>query len=199
MKKMWMQRTRRAFIVSLTLMLPLSGLVSGFAWPQDVGEAGRQDGQEEPFLALLDLTRQGQRAPALAFVDGAGREVTLQSYAGESLVVNFWASWCAPCIVEMPALNALSQAFSGQGLRVLAINTDFDASVGAQWLQAAGLEALEPFYDATGNAFFDAGGTGLPYSLIIDPSGLIIAELFGDAPWDSPAARDYLSLNIYRP
>ena len=146
--------------------------------------------EDAEFLGLLDPLRAGEPAPAITFLNTQGQTRTLADYAGEALVVNFWATWCAPCIAEMPALDRLNQRFLAAGVkaRVLTINTDFSPEVGPQWLAANGIQTLGAYYDHTGNAFFDAGGQGMPHTLIIAPAGTLAFDIFGDAPWDSDAA-----------
>lgn len=152
------------------------------------GAAHSDEAADEEFLGLLQYDRAGDPAPTISFLDGRGRPTSLQAYKGTALVVNFWATWCAPCIAEMPALDRLNQAIRGTGAQVLAINTDFVPEDGPLWLKENGIKTLAPLYDHTGNAYFDAGGGGLPYSLVIDASGKIVAEVFGDAHWDTSAA-----------
>ena len=147
---------------------------------------------DEEFLGLLDRFRAGEAAPEIEFLDGQGRETSLAAYEGEALVVNFWATWCAPCLAEMPALDRLNQAVRGEGGRVIAINTDFAPDAAPLWLAEQTITTLEAFYDSTGAAFFDSGASGLPYSLLIAPNGTVVAEVFGEAPWDAPAAVDLL-------
>lgn len=152
------------------------------------GASAQAPDADAEFLGLLDRFRAGEVAPEISFLDGQGSEVSLSTYAGEALVVNFWATWCAPCIAEMPALDRLNQAVSEAGGRVIAINTDFQPEAGPEWLIENQIETLEAFYDSTGAAFFDSGASGLPYSLVIAPDGTVVAEVFGDAHWDTPAA-----------
>ena len=150
-------------------------------------KGGAQD-PHQGFMDLLFLGRAGELAPEIGFVDHEGQGQSLEDFAGQVLVVNFWATWCAPCIAEMPALDRLNHALKDQNARVVAINTDFTADAGQAWQARNGLETLAFFWDETGNAFFDAGGTGMPYSLILNAEGRIVAEVFGDAPWDSAEA-----------
>ena len=90
--------------------------------------------------------------------------VDLSNFDGQTLVINFWATWCAPCIEEMPALDTLNQRLQAAEVpaRVIAINTDFVPENGPEWLIENNIRTLEAFYDATGNAFFDAGGGACP-------------------------------------
>ena len=183
-----MKKTPAALILMAFGMLALSGHVLA----QDHGGDAQFLDLDAEFLGLLDLTRAGQSAPDIQFLDGQGQRMTLRDFTGTALVVNFWATWCAPCIAEMPALDRLNQGLLPTGGQVIAINTDFDPDAAQAWLQDNQIMGLEAFFDDTGNAFFDAGGGGLPYSLIIDAQGMIVAEIFGDAPWDTPAALAYV-------
>ena len=177
-----MKKTQAALIATLSVMLVFSGPIQA-----------QGHGSDEEFLGLLDTTRAGEIAPAINFLNDEGETVILQDLSGTALVVNFWATWCAPCIAEMPALNRLNQNLLEAGGQVVAINTDFDPFAAREWLTDNQIDSLEAFFDDTGNAFFDVGGVGLPYSLIIGADGLIVAEVFGDAPWDAAAALDFVT------
>ena len=146
--------------------------------------------KDTEFLGLIDTLRAGEAAPEISFLDGDGSPRTLADYAGKALVVNFWATWCAPCIAEMPALDALNRRFieAEADAMVLTINTDFDPAQGPAWLTENQIQTLPALYDSTGNAFFDAGGKGMPHTLVIAPDGAIAFEIHGDAPWDANAA-----------
>lgn len=177
--------TQVALIAVLLLVLaPLS----------PVRGQSEQGGADAEFLGLLDKTRAGEVAPELAFLNAQGQQTDLRAYGGQVRVVNFWATWCAPCIGEMPALDRLNQALFDKGIDglVIAINTDFDSKTAPLWLKENQIQSLEAFYDETGGAYFAAGGGGLPYSLIIGADGRIAAEIFGDAPWDTPASVAFL-------
>ena len=177
-----MKKTQAALIATTFLMLVFS----------DPSVAQDQSHDEE-FLGLLDYFRAGEPAPTIRFLNGDQQSVSLQDYEGTALVVNFWATWCAPCIAEMPALDRLNQAINDQGGMVIAINTDFDPEAATAWLRENEITSLEAFFDETGNAFFDAGGGGLPYTLVINADGFVAAEVFGDAPWDTAAAQAFVT------
>ncbi len=158
---------------------------------------GQAQDPHQGFKDLLFVDRAGDLAPEIAFVDHEGQGRNLADFAGQVLVVNFWATWCAPCIAEMPALDRLNNELRDQNARVIAINTDFTAETGQAWQARNGLETLAFFWDETGDAFFDAGGTGMPYSLILSADGRIVAEVFGDAPWDGAEALEFIGALLY--
>ena len=140
-------------------------------------------------MVVFDPYPNGREAPAVAFTDAQGQEVTLADYAGDVLVVNFWATWCAPCVAEMPSLNALQRAAGDRGVQVMPISIDRGglAEVGPFYAQH-GLDALPIYLDPYGRvpAAFEA--IGLPTTVIIGRDGRWLGTLAGDAHWDSPEA-----------
>ena len=193
-----MRKTHAGLIATLALTLVfLSVLILQRAFVRDQNQDtdqnhGQDFAQDDEFLGLLDFRRAGMPAPKISFLNETGHTVSLRDYRGSTLVVNFWATWCAPCLAEMPALDQLNETMFVEGGKVIAINTDFTSEAATFWLQENKIQSLALFYDDRGEAFFDAGGTGLPYSLILDPDGFIVAEVFGEAPWDTPAATAFV-------
>lgn len=138
------------------------------------------------------LTLEEQATPDTGFtavIDGQEQEVTLADYEGQVLLVNFWATWCAPCVEEMPALDALQAELGGEDFQVLVISNDRN-----------GLEMVEPFYrehgldslgiwlDPRGHLMRALETRGLPTSFVIDREGQVVARAEGAAPWDSNEA-----------
>lgn len=130
---------------------------------------------------------------AIAFKDGDDRPTTMGALAGKTLLVNLWATWCVPCRLEMPALDALQAAEGGSDFAVVPINVDIgDPEKPKAFYVETGLAAL-PFYrDETMAVFNDlkAQGVtiGLPVSLIVDDESCARAVLTGPAEWASPDA-----------
>ncbi len=128
--------------------------------------------------------------PETRFLDAAGKEVTLADFKGRALLVNFWATWCGPCIEEMPSLDRLQAALGGKDFTVLTINEDRrGAAVAGPFLEKHGLKHLGIHADrqmALARAF---GLHGMPSSYLIDRNGKLIGSLVGPAEWDSPAAK----------
>lgn len=126
-------------------------------------------------------------APALAFTTSDGATKQLADFRGRLVLVNLWATWCVPCIEEMPALDRL-QAKLGNALTILAIAEDRrGAEVVDPFLARTGIKNLAIYLDpksAASNAF---GVAGLPTSFLIGGDGMIIGKLEGAAPWDEAA------------
>ena len=125
-------------------------------------------------------------APQTPFLAGNGAEVKLGDFQGRVLLVNFWATWCAPCIRELPSLDRLQLKLGGEGLLVLAISQDRGgAEIARPFLEKLGIHRLGLFLDSKMRLGRALGIRALPWSLLIDREGRIVGELPGYAEWDS--------------
>jgi thiol-disulfide isomerase/thioredoxin len=125
--------------------------------------------------------------PATPFTAESGTSLTLHDFAGRVLLVNFWATWCGPCVHEMPTLDALQAALGGDGFTVVAINQDRNGPrVAEPFLYTKGWRHLAVYTESGGHFAKDAGLEGLPTSLIVDRNGREVARLEGAAVWNSP-------------
>lgn len=133
-------------------------------------------------------------APKDEFVKGIGDEaqaVSLKDYRGGAVLVNFWATWCAPCVKELPSLDALAADFEGANVTVVPVAFDFGAPDPAKvFFDDLELSALEFFSDES-RAFSSAVGgvTALPVSVLYDAKGREVGRLVGEADWRSDEAR----------
>jgi len=139
-------------------------------------------------LARLRETPEGRPIPEnLVFQDAEGRETRFDAFRGRGLVVNFWATWCPPCVAEMPALDRTHAALARDGIEVLAISSDRGGRAQVEPFYArTGLRHLAMWFDprgAVGRAF---GIRGLPTTVVLDRRGLEVARLEGEAEWDRP-------------
>ena len=137
-------------------------------------------------------------APQTPFLAGNGAEVKLGDFEGRVLLVNFWATWCAPCIRELPSLDRLQAELEDEGLLVLAVSQDRGgAAVAGPFLEKHGIRTLGLFLDSKMRLGRELGVRGLPWTFLIDRQGRIIGELPGYAEWDSKEAvallRHYLA------
>lgn len=121
--------------------------------------------------------------------DAEGGEVRADAFRGRGLVLNFWATWCPPCIREMPALANLAAALADQRVGVVAASQDRGGAPVVQAFYARnGIHGLAVWLDPRGAAGRVFGVPGLPTTLILDAEGREVARLLGAAEWDKPAA-----------
>jgi thiol-disulfide isomerase/thioredoxin len=131
--------------------------------------------------------------PQLTFLDGAGNEVSLADFAGEVVVLNLWATWCAPCRREMPSLDRLQAAHGDDGLKVIALSLDRgDVDKVRDFFAELGIANLAIYRDPTGRAGRELGAPGLPTTVVIDRAGREVGRLLGPAEWDSEAALAFI-------
>lgn len=131
--------------------------------------------------------------PALTFETADGESRTLEDYRGQVVVLNLWATWCAPCKVEMPTLARLQEALEGEGVRVLALaveRTDPEKLEAA--LDELGASNLELLRDPGMDSLRALGVRGIPVTLVIDKQGREVFRHLGDAAWNAPGVIEAL-------
>jgi thiol-disulfide isomerase/thioredoxin len=136
-------------------------------------------------------TRPPGPVPELTFTDIDEQPATLAPYKGKPLILNLWATWCAPCVKEMPSLARLSAALKDQGVAVVAISEDRGGKfVVDPFLKEHQITGLPIYLDKTmssGKAF--KATTILPMTILIDATGNEVGRVFGDREWDSAESR----------
>jgi thiol-disulfide isomerase/thioredoxin len=137
---------------------------------------------------VVNFTVSDQRkpVPGHAFTDLAGQTSTIENYQGKVIVVNFWATWCAPCKRELPSLDRLQERVGGDDLAVLAISIDRRGADKVQpFLDKVPLPNLGVFLDQKNKLGRDMGMFGLPTTVLVDQRGREVGRLIGPAEWDS--------------
>ena len=126
----------------------------------------------------------------VAFQGPDGKAMTLADFKGKTILVNLWATWCAPCRKEMPALAALQDALGGDSFEVVTIATGRNPPPAMQaFFEEIGVDSLPLHRDPGSVLAREMGVLGLPITVILNPEGEEVARLRGDAEWDSESAR----------
>ena len=157
-----------------------------------VANAGAADiaALREGDMRKLSFRAEPVAAGVTPFLTAEGGEKTLSDYAGRHVVLNFWATWCAPCRKEMPTLSALQEAMGGEAFEVVTIATGRNDPVAmAQFMEEIGADNLPLHRDPQQRLAREMGVLGLPITVILDPEGMEIARLQGDADWSSDSAK----------
>jgi cytochrome c biogenesis protein CcmG, thiol:disulfide interchange protein DsbE len=128
----------------------------------------------------------GSEAPAFRLPALAGGDVDLASQRGKVVVLNFWATWCPPCVAEMPSLERLHRALLPEGLSVVTVSADEDEAELRRFVEERAL-TLPVLKDPGGRV---AGGlyrtTGYPETFVLDRDGRLLEHVVGPAEWDAP-------------
>ena len=127
--------------------------------------------------------------PATPITRADGQQTTLAAFQGRVVLLNFWATWCAPCIREMPSLDRLQAELKGEGLEVVAVSEDFAGlDLVGPFFERLKLENLAIYLDSDNALGKEFGIAGLPTTLLIDRAGRVVGGLEGPAEWDSDEA-----------
>ncbi|UDF03860.1 TlpA family protein disulfide reductase [Asticcacaulis sp. AND118] len=140
-------------------------------------------------LAKLETHAAPRPIEDISFLDGAGKPVKLSDFKGRVVVLNIWATWCAPCKVEMPTLSNLQKAYDPQTVLVLPLSIDKaeeKAKVEAELKLSGDLPA---YMDSEIQPMTKWGIVGMPTTIILDRNGREVARLSGEAKWDAPEVK----------
>ncbi len=148
----------------------------------------------EPAARLHDMSAlvtadPVRKLPAFTFLDAQGASHTMAEFAGRGVVLNLWATWCAPCVAELPSLAALSARAAEAGIVVLPLSLDRGGAAAVQkFFAARGITGLPVWTDPDGASEQALGVRGVPTTFLVDRQGREVALLEGAADWGSDAA-----------
>jgi thiol-disulfide isomerase/thioredoxin len=145
-------------------------------------------------LALLCTPASGsaqdlQDGKVVGFVNEQGKTIFLHDFKGKPTLVNLWATWCAPCVQEMPSLAKLQKEYAPKGLQVVAISEDGSMQDALNFYKKAKLLDLVPYYDQGHTVYVALGVQGLPTTILVNSYGQMVQRIEGPVDWDAPQVR----------
>ena len=181
----------RVPLLSLTCAI---ALLAGACDRQSAEPAQQQENSAEAnaeeLTGTLDLTHAGASLPEVTVTDPAGTKLNLAEASGKPMLLNLWATWCAPCVVEMPMLDAIAGEM-GDRLRVVTVSEDMKgAEVVVPFFEQKGFANLPHWMDPEMDlAFGFGGGASLPLTVLYDAEGKEVWRMIGGFDWSSDEAR----------
>ena len=172
---------------------PGNGQAGGQAGGQtEVASSDEVPATSAPKVDKIDRSHKGERAPDVSFTPAAGGAATsLAAFKGKPVLVNLWATWCAPCVKEMPTLDAAAATLGGR-VPVLAISQDMDPAKAIAFLDQRKFAHLRPYLDAKLGLSL-AYGTNLPTTILYGADGKEIWRVTGDLDWTGAEAKALLA------
>ena len=169
---------------ALALLLAASGL----------GTAAESESDTPDRTKLGEFVPASQPfpAPAISLADSSGQTIELSDLRGKPVIVNLWATWCEPCLREMPSLERLQSRF-GQRIAVLAVSEDRGGDKTVEpFIAKLGLKSVKIYIDPKSEVGHAFAVRGLPTSLLIDRNGMVLGRVEGAADWDAPKLLEIL-------
>ncbi len=157
--------------------------------PPTVGESGASSFKLGEMAAFV-TKKTPEPLPDITFQDAAGKDVTLSSFKGKTILLNLWATWCEPCREEMPALDHLQKELGSDKFEVVALSLDrkgYEAS--RKFLDDLKAGNVKLYSDATAKQGMALKLLGMPTTILINKDGLEVGRLAGSAKWDSDDAK----------
>lgn len=165
----------------LCLLTAMVGLGSAAA-PDILPVAGRHS------------VKLGEPAPNFQLRDLQGRLVALSDLRGKVVMVNFWATWCGPCRVEMPAMEQLYRTFSRKDFEILAVSTDAEGVSVTKPFQQENRFTFPILHDADYRVGLTYGARSLPMTFMVDRQGIVRHHIFGARDWGAPEAQQLVQM-----
>ncbi|MEW9856080.1 TlpA family protein disulfide reductase [Novosphingobium sp. M1R2S20] len=144
--------------------------------------------KSEKLTGILDRSHKGEPLPELTLKDDKGRTLALPSLKGQPTLVNLWATWCAPCVVELPTLDRLVDIKEGK-LRVVTVSQDMAGTENvASFIKERGGDNLEPWLDPEGDLAAKYSVQSLPTTILYDSQGQEVWRFIGSKVWTNAEA-----------
>jgi thiol-disulfide isomerase/thioredoxin len=183
---MW--SARRLIVIVLIGAILAAAAFGVYMWSGlNDDDEGSKLGGIENFIPAREVVA----APNLKFIDAGHGKLDLEAFRGKVVVLNLWATWCTPCIKEMPMLDRLQQQLESVGVVVIALSLDSGGpEVVKAFYEEHGIEHLKIYVDPSSHALGTLHVIGLPTTILIDREGNDRGRVVGPAEWDEAAAAD---------
>ncbi len=176
---------RQFFHLPLLMLLTFTGLGAATSTAFSQNAEKLLVGEVRNFV----IANSHQEMKDFAFMDGDGKERKLSDFKDKTILLNFWATWCAPCLKEMPGIDRLQGKLGSGDFTVLAISQDLQGMEKVKkFLKALKIEHLAAYNDKTTKSGRSAGVFGLPATIILKKDLVVFGRLVGPAEWDSDEA-----------
>ena len=181
----------RSVFLSVLLTFTSLGVTTSTAFSQNLNELRVGE------MKNVVIHKAPKPLADFTFQDGMNKTHHISDFKGKVVLVNFWATWCAPCRKEMPSIDRLQEEMASDNFTVLAISQDLQGIERVKkFLKALNIEHLAALNDKTIKSGRAAGVFGLPATLIINKNGLEVARLVGPAEWDADEAKKLIQAVI---
>lgn len=177
--------------ICVTALLVAGQLLSAKAEPPDpLADKNRLTRLTTGPMRQFTFAEKAAIIPEVSLTDAQGQQKTLAEWRGKSLLVNFWAPWCAACRQELPSMQHLKRLLGKQDFEVVLIDVDGEGDAGkaADFLAELGVNLPVSLFDKERKAFNGLQAIGVPTSVFIDCHGRELGRLKGSAPWDHDTA-----------
>jgi peroxiredoxin len=174
---------RKATLVVIIAVLTVIGVLFFF---------GQNSGQR------VKIIREGDRAPEFSLPALNGKAISLSSYRGKVVMVHFWATWCPPCVEELPALERLYRAYFGKDLEVLAVSVDEGGAGTVEQFMRKNRFVLPVLLNPDQSVSRQYGTFKFPETYLVDREGIVRLKIIGAADWTSPDAQKFVQAMVDR-
>ena len=190
--------TPRKKVTVASVLVPVALVLAGVLFAlSSLRERGKQHENAERGAAVGSgqiVRKVGEAIPDLEFRTLDGKAVLLSDLKSKVIVINFWATWCGPCVKEMPSLQRLATEYASQGLIVVGVNLDENPDAVLTSFLAKHDIKFQSFVDPTGKLADRFSVSGLPLTLVVDGSRKLLLEHLGDEEWFAPVYRKQFEL-----